>query len=286
MMFADEAGQCFSQTDESDRQRTVLDYFFDRIVGPQFLRVHIQALSHQERQVFHFQPSLHLVTMVQLFANQIKHFVELLIKFHEVAVRFYCDSWQVQRCEAEVSPAVGCCRTVYIGNNPCSATHIGNIRSIRSVITGVHETEGRVQPFGSNLDCQLEQIVVGVLRIKVYPFLDPENHIGENRIFALSQAFIIGTQQIACDRPALRTGFGTDIQTGKRNLCASARIMDKNPLRCQKVFVICHRNIEHVSVHRSLRQRINGDRIQLTGALYSVQQVLQDGILCYQVLCP
>ena len=74
-MYADQRLETFCQTDETNCQSTVLDYFFDGIVRSKFFGVEPNALSHQEREVSHFFLRLNLKAFHQLPHRKIDHIV-------------------------------------------------------------------------------------------------------------------------------------------------------------------------------------------------------------------
>ncbi|MPM10990.1 hypothetical protein SDC9_57328 [bioreactor metagenome] len=90
------------------------------------------------------------------------------------------------------------------------------------VILGV---EGRVQegevgeqPLGGAADGELEQVVVGLAGVIIYPFLDSENLNGEDGRLAVPKASFGGKEQIFHHHAALRRGVHAVINGGEGRL--------------------------------------------------------------------
>ena len=136
----------------------------------------------------------------------------------QVASGFDRDARQIDCGKRKIAPAVADRFTVPVADDPGPAAHIGDFGIVIPVKGGIHKGEGRIEPLGRYPDSQLEQIVIGVLRLIIDPLFHPEDDIGKDRGFSMTQAFFIRQQQAFGDHPPGFGGVAANVQTAERHL--------------------------------------------------------------------
>ena len=232
VMHADERFQAFCQTDEAHRKSAVLENFGDAVVLGKLLGIYPHALTHQEREVPYMLAALYLEAEHQLVHNQVHHIVQGSVELVQVAVRLDSKTGQVDGCEAEVAPAgddlAG--RVVNIADNSCAAAHVSGLGVVISGLVvlqierRVDEREVREHALCRNADSQLEQVVVGILGVVVYAFLDLENVYREYRRLTVAETVFLGEHDVLDDHSALGGGVGSVVYRGERVLRAGSGI--------------------------------------------------------------
>ena len=121
-------------------------------------------------------------------------------------------------------------RVIIIADDTGAAAHVCHLGV---VVTGlvVLQVEGRInkgevgeQPLCGYPARQLQQIVVGILRVVVDPLLDLEDVNRENRGLPVTQTCFIGKQHVLDDHSALRGGIRTVVDGAERGLCAGTAV--------------------------------------------------------------
>ena len=120
--------------------------------------------------------------MQQLLNAQINALVQKLVELLDIPLGLNACAGQVHRGEAEISPAAGGLplAVVDIAHYPGAAAHIGYLRVVVALLIvlqvegGVDKAEVGEEPLCRDPHCQLEQVVVRVLRVIVYALLHLE----------------------------------------------------------------------------------------------------------------
>ena len=119
---------------------------------------------------------------------------------------------------------------MHVRHHPSAATHVRDFRLgvARPVELGVEggilEGEVREQPLGAHPARQPEQVVVGIARVEVDPFLYPEDLDREDRGLPATQPCLGGLQQAAHGHPRLRASVGTVVDRREWRLRSGPRV--------------------------------------------------------------
>ena len=218
MVLAQERDQTFRQTDETDAQRTLVDYGRDVFVRLELVATYPQG-GHQQGELLGKRRLLELHAFVQLAGGDVEHGVQLGKEEGDalLLVRYvhalYGKADDVDCGERDVSSADGCFRAEAVFKHTCTASHGGDFvlvafRVVGSPVVAAVEGGVQIQEVREETACgdfagKLVEVVVAVFGQVAYAaFLFPYLN-GEDGCLAVSYALIRAFQQFANDAASL-----------------------------------------------------------------------------------
>ena len=166
----------------------------------------------------------------QVVVRDVDVFVEELIEFPDVALRFEREFRQIDRREREVAAAAGFLRAVDVAHDARAAAHRRDVAVvvaffiILKVVRRVEVHEIREQALRARLACLLEQVVVRVAGVIVDAGLELEDGNREDRRLAVAEARPDGVERLARREASFGRRIHAVVDGRERHLCARAAV--------------------------------------------------------------
>ena len=229
----------------------------------QLVRVHPHALPNQKRKVVGVAVALDVEAFQQLPGHKLHRAAQLGKELLHIALRLDAQPWQVDRRKRQVAAPGRCLtvRIVHVAYNTRAAAHVAHLgvrvghlshaahvlvrnnplRKLR-IERRVHKGEVREKPLRGNHAGQLEQVGIGIVRIKIHALLNLKYRHGENAGLTIAKPGFRRQKQVLRNHAAFRAGIGAIVQRAKRHLGTGAAM--------QSVEVV------HAGFHRLVRRTL------------------------------